>query len=134
MRMVLPGLAYTLPPMQDKLNLLETDSDTIQEALDKAPNTELSKALLSVLQGMSPGWGFCREIAQYVTRHATVYKDDLTEDQKVRLSFLSAHPAEKAVRGGSGRLPCSPKKNGKPREFSFFNITQARHRFNRQAL
>ncbi len=120
-RMVLPGLAYTLPPMQDKLNLLETDSDTIQEALDKAPNAELSKALLSVLQGMSPV--VCREIAQYVTRDATVYKDDLTEDQKVRLSFY-LDTLRKKLSGEERAFTMLTEKNGKPREFSFFNITQ----------
>lgn len=54
-RLVLPGLSYELPPPQNKLCLLEA---TLEEALSRIrlmkEGTELSKAVLNSLQGVSP--------------------------------------------------------------------------------
>ncbi len=120
-RMVLPGLPYTLPPMQDKVNLLEEGSEGVLKALEKADNGELSKALLSVMQGMSPV--VCREIAAYVTREQTVYKDDLTPDQWVRLKFYLDNLRDR-MNGEHPAFTMLMEKNGKPKEFSFFPILQ----------
>lgn len=54
-RLVLPGLLYRLPPPQDKLSMLTCTVEEIMARVDALPrDMELSKALMSVLQGISP--------------------------------------------------------------------------------
>ena len=54
-RLVLPGLLYRLPPPQDKLSMLTCTVEEIMARIDALPrDMELSKALMSVLQGISP--------------------------------------------------------------------------------
>ncbi|MBQ3431287.1 MAG: NFACT family protein, partial [Clostridia bacterium] len=53
-REILPGLAYALPPAQDKQNLLLTPADELVAAVSEHKNTLLSKALLKTIQGISP--------------------------------------------------------------------------------
>ena len=54
-RLVLPGLLYRLPPPQDKLSMLSCDENEVLVRIDALPrDMELSKALLAVLQGVSP--------------------------------------------------------------------------------
>jgi predicted ribosome quality control (RQC) complex YloA/Tae2 family protein len=54
-RQVLPGLSYHYPPPQDKIIPWETEQKIFYERLLELPlNTNLSKALLKVSEGMSP--------------------------------------------------------------------------------
>jgi predicted ribosome quality control (RQC) complex YloA/Tae2 family protein len=53
-REILPGGTYLLPPSQNKLNILEDSSADIAEAVKNCKNQLLSKALLSVILGISP--------------------------------------------------------------------------------
>ena len=53
-REILPGKAYIAPPAQEKANLLETEVQSITERLKEYPNSLLSKALLKIIQGISP--------------------------------------------------------------------------------
>ena len=68
-RMVLPGLTYTVPPLQNKLNLLTTDDDTLLRAVT-SKQAELSKAVLQTVQGFSPI--LAREVAFYEIGRAHV--------------------------------------------------------------
>ncbi|MGN0532005.1 MAG: NFACT family protein [Eubacterium sp.] len=52
-REILPGLKYSLPPQQHKLNILTTDDAIIANAV-KTEATKPGKAIQSVLQGISP--------------------------------------------------------------------------------
>ena len=52
-REIMPGLKYSLPPQQHKLNILTTDDEVIANAV-KAEGTKPGKAIQSVLQGISP--------------------------------------------------------------------------------
>ena len=54
-RLVLPGITYRLPPPQDKLCLLTAPVESVLERLrNRTDGMDLSKALLSSLQGVSP--------------------------------------------------------------------------------
>ena len=54
-RFVLPNIRYELPDAQEKLNILEASPEEIALAAQKLPGeTVLSKALMSVIQGISP--------------------------------------------------------------------------------
>ncbi|MBP2639946.1 MAG: Fibronectin-binding domain protein [Firmicutes bacterium] len=54
-RQVLPGLAYSLPPGQFRLNLLETGTEIfIKTLLDVPPTSLLTKALIAIAIGVGP--------------------------------------------------------------------------------
>ena len=119
-RLVLPGMAYRLPPAQNKKNILETPPSEILAALDSVKNTTLAKGLLSVLQGFSPI--ACREIAQQACRGQDVTIQELTQEQKERLSFFLCRAAETISNGGQPVMVSD--LNGRPFDFCFFSITQ----------
>ena len=65
-RQVLPGMQYVLPPMSPRLSLSENTPEEIEKALRCARDAELSKALMSVLEGVSPI--LVREIAHFACK------------------------------------------------------------------
>lgn len=119
-RLVLPGMAYELPPAQNKKNLLETSPEEILSVLDSMKSTPLAKALLTVLQGLSPI--VCRELAHQACRGQDVMTSELSVAQKERLSFFLRRAAE-TVRG-SGQPVMVSDLNGRPFDFSFLLVTQ----------
>ena len=58
-RVVLPKIEYNLPQKQDKMNILSSDINSITDAIN-FQDKELSKAILSTIQGVSPI--VCREL------------------------------------------------------------------------
>lgn len=58
-REILPGLTYTAPPKQDKLNIFTCDTDVIREKIRRS-NKGLYKAYMDTLKGVSPI--VCREL------------------------------------------------------------------------
>lgn len=121
-RLVLPGLTYQLPPPQGKRSVLETSSQELTAALKSLPgDAELSKALLSVLQGVSPI--VCRELAHQAGRGAELTVKTMDEEQYFRVGFFYQKLKE-TVEQVSG-APCmilSTQK--KPMDFSFLDIHQ----------
>lgn len=121
-RLVLPGIKYELPPQQNKLSMLDATSEQIVEAIKASPkNAELSKALLSVMQGVSPV--VCREIAFLTGRGEDVFSHEMTEEHIKRLTFFINRTAE-TVKSASGLPYCVRDNSGKPIDFSFIEITQ----------
>ena len=53
-RQILPGLKYTLPPAQHKMNILTDDVSDIENAMAASHRQKRSKAAQEVLQGISP--------------------------------------------------------------------------------
>ena len=121
-RLVLPGLTYHLPPAQDKLNMLGTSAAQLGKALRALPkNMELSKALLSVLQGVSPI--VCRELQFQTGRGAELFIKEMTEEQYLRLSFFYQQMKE-TVENEAGKPYMVVDKQRKPMDFSFMNPAQ----------
>lgn len=121
-RLVLPGITYQLPPAQDKLSMLETSAAQLGNALRALPkNMELSKALLSVLQGVSPI--VCRELQFQTGRGADLFTKEMTDEQYLRLSFFYQQMKE-TVEGCSGKPCMVADKKRKPLDFSFINPAQ----------
>ncbi|WP_283607222.1 Rqc2 family fibronectin-binding protein [Faecalispora anaeroviscerum] len=121
-RLVLPGLRYELPPAQGKLCLLEVQPQKVLEGLFAQPKEmELSKGLLSVLQGVSPV--VCREIQHRVGRGEQVLVHGMTDTQRERLLFFLGR-LKQEVEGCSGvpHLVLGPDK--KPIDFSFLRPEQ----------
>ena len=82
-RLVLPGLTYSLPPKEEKLSLLEFSRENFFKALNSYKNLELSKAIMKTLEGISPV--VAREAAFFTGRGKEIIAGDLTEDLSDRL-------------------------------------------------
>ncbi len=118
----MPGLAYRLPPPQDKLCLLDTEPEAVLAHMDALPRDfELSKALLQVLQGVSPI--VCRELAFQVEKGAALTAKTMTDSQRDKLLFL-LHRLKETVIQASGTPFMVVSLQKKPMDFSFFHIGQ----------
>ena len=121
-RLVQPGLAYELPPAQNKPCMLECQPEEIVEAIVHQPkNQSLNKGILNALQGLSPV--VCREIEHQVGRGQELFTRDLTQEQRERLRFFLERLFT-TVRDTAGEPYLVTKIKGKPMEFSFLNIVQ----------
>ena len=121
-RLVQPGLAYELPPAQNKPCMLECQPEEIVEAIVHQPkNQSLNKGILIALQGLSPV--VCREIEHQVGRGQELFTRDLTQEQRERLRFFLERLFT-TVRDTAGEPYMVTKIKGKPMEFSFLNIVQ----------
>lgn len=136
-RQILPGLAYVLPPSQDKKCLLTNTNEEIFFSLQSYDGSRLSKALQNTLQGVSPI--VCRELAYHscfgddlsVGELTQLHKNRLAEkfDDFRRLLQESDLAAQAALERGetASFLPNAvivDDQTGKPKDFSFFPITQ----------
>ncbi len=121
-RLILPGLAYRLPPPQEKRDVLDTSAQELLSALRALPaDAELGKALLSMLQGVSPI--VCREIAHRAGRGAELTVKAMDEEQYFRTGFFYQQMKE-AAEQTSGEPHMAVSLKGKPMDFSFFDIRQ----------
>jgi len=120
-RQILPGMRYALPPAQNKLSLFEAEPAQVLERMDAGKDLELSKALMDVLQGMSPI--LCREIAHYATRGVDASFKALTDGQRQRLEFYLTQLTA-TVREYKSTPTMVLEPSGKPKDFSFVPIHQ----------
>lgn len=118
-RLVLPGLPYELPPSQGKWNLLAHSSEAIVRRLAEIRPMPLHKALLGVLQGVSPI--VCREL-QYRTAGDEIRSDELDDQRKARLCAAVDALRSEAESGSTVEMVVDAA--GKPIDFSFFPLTQ----------
>lgn len=121
-RLVLPGVKYAQPPKQTKLCMLNTEADEIITAVESLPKAlPLSKALLSVIQGVSPI--ICRELEYLTGRGKDIYSNELNEEQRTRLSYFLKRDIA-AARNCSG-VPCIITDHSKkPIDFTYEHIQQ----------
>lgn len=119
-RLVLPGVRYEAPPAQDKLDLSEAGAQEIVAAIETLKEQELSGALLSVLQGVSPI--VCRELA-FLAAGSEDTSSLLGERTRQRLGFFLGQVREQ-VDKGKGAFTMVSDLKGRPFDFSFMNITQ----------
>lgn len=121
-RLVLPGLTYHLPPPQEKRCILSTTSQELLAALRALPgDMELSKALLSVLQGVSPI--VCRELQHRVGRGRELTVKTMDEEQYFRTGFFY-QKLKDTVEAVSGEPAMAVNLQKKPMDFSFLDIQQ----------
>ncbi len=84
-RVLLTGFPYEMPPRGRRLNFLETDDDTILNALVLAPDANLDKAIVSLFEGVSPL--LAREWAYYTDRDG-VRSHSMTKHHQERLLYI----------------------------------------------
>lgn len=123
-RQILPGMGYVLPPLQsEKVSLLETPAEEAVRRVVEKGDQELSKAILSVVLGMSPLT--CREAEQYTTQGADIRAGELGETHKERLTeWLKMLQLRLKEHSGIPTILQDPA--GKPKDFSFLPIHQYR--------
>jgi len=119
-RLVLPGLAYELPPQQDKLDLREASIEELRDRIRTFPGKTLSSGILSSIMGVSPV--VCRELA-YRAVGEDKYIADLTEDDWTDLEYpILDLKAE--LQKDDHRYCVVRNEADKPFDFSFFDIQQ----------
>lgn len=120
-RPILPGMVYTLPPAQDKLNLLDAPAGALTQRLQQGRDLPLAKAILEAAEGLSPI--VCRELAFTATKGADVLVSQLRADHFDRLE--RAVDELKTVLIENRPTPTAlVEQGGKPLDFSFIPIHQ----------
>ena len=121
-RLVLPGMKYEMPPKQNKMCVLTSDAEEIINAVEVLPkNMALSKALLAVVQGVSPI--ICREIEYLTGRGADVFSHELDEELRTRLTYFLKRTINR-IRDCSGEPYIIIDQSKKPIDFAFEDISQ----------
>ncbi len=121
-RLILPGLQYQMPPSQKKLSVLEYDADDIISAVQGINNNMLlSKALLNIIQGVSPI--ICRELEHLTGRGRDVFSKELDEELISRLRFFLKRTIN-IIRDCSGEPYIITDPSKKPIDFTFEDIQQ----------
>lgn len=122
-RLILPGIIYRDPPAQDKLCILDTEISDIIKAVKSLPKAmTLSKALMAVLQGISPI--ISREIEHLVGRGNEVVTTDMTDADFGRLMFALRDLKDRAQNLDGTPVTVIDPRLKKPKDFAFMNITQ----------
>ena len=118
-RCILPSLPYTMPPPQDKLNILECETQECVNRISGCTEELLWKKILSSMQGFSPA--LSKEISFRAC--GTVDKrGELTQPQTQLLS-LELDSLRRLLTSG-GETPCAfVRENSPPKDFYFFPLT-----------
>ncbi len=120
-RMVLPGMRYTLPPRDERLNFLKADNETIVSHLRATTPAELSKALIRVFEGISPV--LAREWAFFAGRGNHLQSDTIDGDRLDRLLFVIKKTREQLV-NGECCFSVASTKDKMLKDFSFVRLNQ----------
>ncbi|MCR5601502.1 MAG: NFACT family protein [Ruminococcus sp.] len=120
-RMVLPGMKYTLPPRDDRLNFLTAEPDEIVSRLRSTDPKELSKALIRIFEGISPI--LAREWTFFAGRGVHLESDTIGGDQLDRLLFTIKRTREQLLNGECCFSAVSDKE-GQLKDFSFVRLSQ----------
>ena len=119
-RLVLPGVAYEMPPKEARLNFLTAEPEEMRSAVF-VKNGELSKVLLQCFEGVSPV--LVREWAYYAGQGQPCRAENLTEDQMVRLLFCIRNTRETLEHHTEVYTMVSTRE-GMPKDFSFLPLHQ----------
>lgn len=120
-RLVLPGMKYTLPPRDNRLNFLTAEPEETAERLGATEPKELSKALIRIFEGISPV--LAREWAFFAGRGAHIESDSISRDQLDRLLFIIKRTKEQ-LEGGQCCFSVVSDKEGLLKDFSFIRLSQ----------
>lgn len=118
-RQILPSLEYVLPPMHNKLDILNEDSASIVNAITEK-ETKLNNAVLSTVEGMSPV--LCREIA-FRSGGIDAVASEISDSQKKKLEF-ELDILKNTVANRTVSPTAVADADGKLLDFSFIPVTQ----------
>ncbi len=119
-RMVLPAMTYTLPPKSDRLNFLTAEPEQIINRLRENSQTELSRALIRVFEGISPV--LAREWTFFAGRGVHL-DSSIDGDALDRLLFVIKRTREQLL-NGECCFNVASTKDGILKDFSFIRLSQ----------
>ncbi len=119
-RLVLPGIAYALPPAEPRLNFLTVEREVLQAAIAEKSGA-LHKVLLQTLEGVSPV--LVREWAFYAGRGEECRAETLTEEQMERLLYIIQKTKERLLQQDC-IFTIAATKEGQLKDFSFLPLHQ----------
>lgn len=120
-RLVLPGISYSLPPREKRLSLFELDRDELLSGFLSLSQKDPSKALVKLIEGISPI--FVREAVYYACRGAEKPASEFSADELDRLVFFLQNSARQ-IREHTNKYVLLKDKNGLMKDFCFVNIEQ----------
>lgn len=120
-RMVLPGMTYTFPPRDNRLDFRTCTTEEIAHAAENLPDCELSKALIRIFEGLSPivarEWVYC------AAQGSDAVKSDLHGELLERLAFVISQTASECENNRC-TFTVVKDKDGLLKDFSFIPINQ----------
>lgn len=120
-RMVLPGITYTLPPREKRLSLLDDTVEDICGMIRMQPGLTLPKALMKAVEGISPV--FAREAEFFAGRGKELTVQDMGTDDFDRLAFYLRKTADE-IRSGKNKYTVVKTKDGMFKDFCFTSVNQ----------
>ena len=120
-RMVLPGMTYTYPPRDNRLDFRNCTADDIANAAEQLPDCDLSKALIKIFEGLSPI--VAREWVYYAAQGNDAVKSDLHGELLERLAFVINQTARECDENRC-TFTALKDKEGLMKDFSFIPINQ----------
>lgn len=120
-RMVLPGMSYTCPPRDDRLDFRTCTAYDIVKAAEPLPEADLAKTLIKIFEGLSPI--VAREWVYYAAQGGDAVKSDLKGELLERLTFAVQQTAREC---DEGKCTYTVVKDGDGmlKDFSFMPIYQ----------
>lgn len=120
-RMVLPGMTYTYPPRDNRLDFRNCTAEDIVNAAKQLPDCDLSKALIKIFEGLSPI--VAREWVYYAAQGNDAVKSDLQGELLDRLAFVINQTARECDENRC-TFTVVKDKEGLLKDFSFIPINQ----------
>lgn len=120
-RIVLPGVPYELPPRNDRLSFVDSSEATIRSTVSSLKNAELSKALISAFEGISPV--LAREWAFYTGKGKELNGSEMSCDEIDRLVFAILM-SKKVLIENNCCFTTVTNKDGLLKDFSFIRLNQ----------
>ncbi len=120
-RMVLPGMTYTYPPRDNRLDFRSCTADDIANAAEQLPDCDLSKALIKIFEGLSPI--VAREWVYYAAQGNDAVKSELHGELLERLAFVINQTARECDENRC-TFTVVKDKEGLLKDFSFIPINQ----------
>ena len=120
-RLVLPGMSYEMPPRDSRISFVHADEKDVRNTLDKLKNAELSKALISAFEGISPV--LAREWAYKAGEGRELSGTMLSDIEKEKL-FAEIINTKNILISGNCSFNSVSDKDGVLKDFSFTDIKQ----------
>ncbi len=121
-RLVLPGMEYTVPPRDERIVLTDTNDGAIRSALAQtAPAAALAKAVIRLFEGVSP---IVAREWEFYTGRGTPVTLPMDEEQLSRFLF-AVHRTQEMLNSEQKRHFTTVRtKEGQLRDFSYMPISQ----------
>lgn len=115
-RRIQPGAIYTLPPSQDKADILSVTPQQLANLVASRPNLPIGEAFLKTAEGVSPL--VSREIALVCDKDIDVFADAVPYEKLL----LACEKLINGIKNGKPYMLLSP--DGTPKDFGYMEIKQ----------